>query len=558
LFSTHAQAGEPSPAQQQETVQAADNAAVVAAAPVERVSVLVYMDPGLQRGAVQREEVKAFTAGKGAYVKYEYKAVMRNVMNLRDVPVAALSALEKMPGVLKVEESRYHENVLSLHDSTPLIRGLQSQINGAGLSATGAGIRVCVVDTGIDSNHIMYTSRIDTAAGRDFVNDDNDPEDDNGHGSHVAGIAVGRTGLTVDFGCVGPEPFQGVAPEATLIGVKVINQFGGGTDADIIAGIDYCADQTASGGRADVMNLSIGDPGAIQSGVCDSHSWSVAANDAVDAGVTVVVATGNECMSNAFRPPACASKTIAVGSTWDESFPNCENGTRNFNWSCCRDRKPKVDDLVCTSNQGTEMDVVAPGCDIYSADYSDGAGVGVSIINMCGTSMASPHVAGLAALILDVDPSLTPAGVRQVIRDGAIDFGPAGFDTGYGYGRIDVINSLSLLQCGDGTCDPEEDQCSCPEDCGTPPPNEIPNSTCQDGIDNDCNDGADCDDPDCETDPACVNPCDDDGVCEPGEDCHNCSSDCDSKLNGRPSGRYCCGNGILEGPEGDGRCDGNP
>ncbi|MHC5111248.1 MAG: hypothetical protein ACYTHJ_15370, partial [Planctomycetota bacterium] len=84
---------------------------------------------------------------------------------------------------------------------------------------------------------------------------------------------------------------------------------------------------------------------------------------------------------------------------------------------------------------------------------------------------------------------------------------------------------------------------------------------CTDGIDNDCFDGTDCDDPDCATDPACLNPCNNDGTCDPGEDCNNCSSDCDSKLNGNPSGRYCCGNGQEEGPEGPGGvdlCDGNP
>ena len=119
-----------------------------------------------------------------------------------------------MPGVVKIEEDRFHENVLSLHDATPLVRGMQSQISGAGLSADGAGIRVCVVDTGIDSDHIMYSTRIDASAGFDFHNNDSNPEDDNGHGSHVSGIAVGGTGLSVDFGCPGSVPFQGLAPAA--------------------------------------------------------------------------------------------------------------------------------------------------------------------------------------------------------------------------------------------------------------------------------------------------------------------------------------------------------
>jgi hypothetical protein len=111
--------------------------------------------------------------------------------------------------------------------------------------------------------------------------------------------------------------------------------------------------------------------------------------------------------------------------------------------------------------------------------------------------------------------------------------------------------------CGDANCDPGEDQCSCPADCGTPPSSE---SVCDDGADNDCDGDTDCDDADCTGTPPCPQTtCDGDGVCEPGEDCENCSNDCDGKQTGAPSGRYCCGNGVLEGPEGDGSiCDGNP
>ena len=102
----------------------------------------------------------------------------------------------------------------------------------------GTGVRVCVCDTGIDMDHMMYADRIDAAASYDFANNDSNPDDDNGHGSHVSGIAVGGTGLVVDLGCDGEEAFQGMAPGATLIGAKILNSAGGGTDSDIIAGID--------------------------------------------------------------------------------------------------------------------------------------------------------------------------------------------------------------------------------------------------------------------------------------------------------------------------------
>jgi len=109
--------------------------------------------------------------------------------------------------------------------------------------------------------------------------------------------------------------------------------------------------------------------------------------------------------------------------------------------------------------------------------------------------------------------------------------------------------------CGDGTCDPDEDQCNCPEDCGTPPSTE---TSCTDGIDNDCDTDVDCDDSDCDGDPACPSTECGNGVCEEGEDCNSCSADCPGKSTGKPSGRYCCGNGIAEDAEGDGSiCDGN-
>jgi subtilisin family serine protease len=539
-----------------------------------RVNLLVHIEPGAERGPLF-----AFTRSRAGHVRYEYRTVLPNVIALRDIPPSAVAALSAVPGVAKVEGDVYQPDLVKLHDSIPLVRGLASQLAAAGLSAAdGFGVRVCVVDTGIDSNHLMYASRIDTAAGKDFANNDDNPEDDHGHGAHVSGIVLGRTGLTVSLNsCDGSEPFQGVAPEATLIGVKVLNQFGGGFSSDIIAGIDHCADPNLPNGPADVINLSIG-TGQF-TGSC-THSWALAANNAVDAGVTVVAAAGNEAFSNALASPACGSKVIAVGATYDANFPNCQDPTTTeFAWcadsACtsilCTDTAPSVDDLICFSNQSDDLDVSAPGCDTWSAAIGGG---GNSITAKCGTSMAAPHVAGLAALILSLDPSVTPAQVRQIIRDGAIDLGPGGFDRGYGHGRIDVISALHLVQpevCGNGTCRANEDQCNCAQDCGTPP---VVETSCSDGVDEDCDTFTDCDDTDCSGDPACI--CDDDGTCELGEDCNNCPndcpsasgascgngvceagdgedcvscpSDCNGKQNGRPSGRFCCGDGDGGNP----------
>ena len=532
----------------------------------ERVSVLVHLEPGADRGPI-----RAFCGRQGGRVQYEY-TILPDLINVRNIPAAALAALERIPGVRRVEPDGLVE--AHLNDSTPLVRGLQSQITAAGISATGAGVRVCILDTGIDSDHLMYADRIDTAAGRDFFNGDANPEDDNGHGSHVAGTAVGRTGLTVDFGCVGAEPFQGLAPLATLIGVKVLGATGSGTISSVVAGIDYGANQTASGGRCDVINMSLG-LGTF-SGTCDGDTLASAANNAANAGVVVVASSGNSAASGV-SSPACGSNVIAVGATYDDTFPNCEFPTQssftfctavNTGGSCiqtCTDSAPVVDQITCFSNRGSKLDVVAPGCVTFSADIASPS----SIVGYCGTSQAAPHVSGLAALLLGVDPSLTPAEVRQLIRDGAVDLGPPGFDPAYGYGRIDVIDSLSLIAttCGNGTCDPSETSCTCSADCGAPPSTE---TVCTDGRDNDCDGRIDCGDYKCSADPACQPRCGDgvcngsetcstcaadcpsvsaascgDGLCEAanGEDCLNCPGDCRGVQGGPPSGRYCCGQG---------------
>jgi len=509
-------------------------------------SVLVYMDPALGRQAPERAAMKGFANQLGAFVKYEYGAVMPHLLNLRNVPEQAIQELRSLPGVIRIEEDRFHENVLRLHDATPLVRGLQSQISGAGMNVSGLGIRVCVVDTGIDSDHIMYSARIDASAGFDFHNNDSNPEDDHGHGSHTSGIAVGGEGISVDVGCPGSVPFQGLAPEATLIGVKVLNQFGGGLDSNIIAGIDHCADQSPSGARADVINMSIG-TGEF-SGNC-THSWAVASNNAVANGVVAVASSGNDNYSNAMGSPACGVDVIAVGATYEDTYPNCESGTSTWDWGSCVDVTPSVDDIVCFSNESSNLDVVAPGCEIWSASHSPG---GTSVTAKCGTSMSAPMVAGLAALILDADASLTPAQVRQLIRDGAIDMGPVGFDAAYGHGRIDVIDTLSLIpNCStDGDCD-DRLFCNGAEICvsgfcqnGSEP---CPAHVCLENLDVcfACNNNGTCDVGErCET---CAGDCPGasgavcgNGICELGEDCLSCGQDCRGRVNGNPNNQYCC------------------
>jgi serine protease AprX len=522
----------------------------------DKIDVMVRMRAGADRGPL-RALVKRY----GSAVRYEYKNVLKDTVNIRSLPVAALDALKKTQGVHVVTEDVYHEDLLQLDESMPLIRGLQTQIAGAGFGADGTGARVCVVDTGVRMDHVMYADRIDTAASYDFVNNDSNPADDQGHGTHVTGTVLGGNGLVVEFGCDGTETFQGVAPNATVIAVKVLDALGGGQDSDIAAALDHCVDPNLPGGPADVINLSLG--GGAFTGPCDGlDPMADAANDAVAAGAVVVAAAGNEGRTGSIVSPACGSQVIAVGATYKDSYPNCENPLATWSWcfdlfcfDFCSDPSPQADDPVCFSNRSDMIDVAAPGCSIMSADMTGNS----TVSEKCGTSMAAPHVAGLAALLVQSQPGITPVEVRQAIRDGAVDRGPAGFDDTYGHGRIDAIGSLSQLgpcatdaECDDsvfcngaeicnaGICESTGDPCSglmCDEAAGE----------CFDlGCNNDgtCGSREDC--------TSCPNDCAGtagavcgNGICEAGdgEDCLSCAADCAGLQEGRRKSRFCCGDG---------------
>jgi hypothetical protein len=296
-----------------------------------------------------------------------------------------------------------------------------------------------------------------------------------------------------------------------------------------------------------------------------------AANAAVDAGVVVVSSSGNEAQPNQMTSPACASKVIGVGAVYDDDYPNCELPTlTELDFDICVDTRPSVDQLVCASNQSIALDVTAPGCVVFSADIDPG---GASVVGLCGTSMASPHVAGLAALIIGLNPDLTPAEVRQAIRDGAVDLGPPGFDSGYGYGRIDVVGALlaaapnpcvtagdcddglfctGVESCVEGLCQPGtppacDDQVDCTEDSCDPGSDSCMSSEnhflCSDGNNCngtetcdmfegclpgeplDCDDGIDCTVDNCGNITGCTHIpdfvlCDNGNVCDGAETCH--------------------------------------
>jgi subtilisin family serine protease len=323
-----------------------------------RVSLFVHFAPGADRGPL-----RAFAAQNGGRVRYEY-GILPNTVNLRGIPAGLSSAIQNIPGVAAVEPDGIATSFLT--QSVSRIQALQSQISG--YNVNGAGVRVCVIDGGVDASHPMLAGRVD--AGWDFANNDSNPADDSGHGTHVAAIVAGAA--------VSGYP-QGVAPGARIIPVKALNN-GTGSFSDVIAGIDYCAGTGVNGqgqlipNAAQVINMSLG--GGRFSGSCDGDAAAAASNNAVNRGLVVVAASGNNGFSSGMGTPACASQVMAVGATYDQdyskSFSWCTASNGIFCTKSCADTNPAADAIGCYSNKGSQLDVAAPGCEISSARMGGG------------------------------------------------------------------------------------------------------------------------------------------------------------------------------------------
>ncbi|RZQ64847.1 S8 family peptidase [Amycolatopsis suaedae] len=228
----------------------------------------------------------------------------------------------------------------------------------------GAGITVYVVDTGVRISHREFGGR--AANGYDFIDNDAVANDCHGHGTHVAGTVAGTT--------------YGVAKKASVVGVRVLNCQGSGTTSQIVAGLDWVAKNAK---KPAVINMSLG--GGANSAMDD------ATRRAIRAGVTTAVASGNSTANACNYSPARVSEAITVNAT------------------------DRSDNRSSFSNYGTCTDIFAPGTSVTSAwNTSDTATNTIS-----GTSMATPHVAGAAALHLAANSGATPAQVRDALVNNA-------------------------------------------------------------------------------------------------------------------------------------------
>ncbi|HQY90362.1 S8 family peptidase [Caldilinea sp.] len=258
---------------------------------------------------------------------------------------------------------------------------------------------LAILDSGINPDHPEFAGRV--LAGYDFINDDEAPLDDHGHGTHVAGIAAAALNNA--------QGSAGICPQCTILPVKVLDSGNKGTWGTVAAGIYYAVDHGAR-----VINLSLG--ATVSSRTLEDAIGYAEAHD-----VLVVASAGNAASATPYYP-AALPYVIAVGATNDS----------DVHWPL--------------SNTGDHIDLTAPGHRIYSTYYNLEQNAGYTI--MSGTSMASPFVTGLVGLLASFNPELTGTQIVDLMTGAADDLGETGKDAVYGYGRINIYRTLVAANGG--------------------------------------------------------------------------------------------------------------
>ena len=326
--------------------------------------------------------------------------------------------------------------------------------NGTGY--TGAGVIVAMLDSGLNYNHIDIVNSLWDGGtefplhGYDFFNDDNDPMDDHGHGSHTAGIVAGQ-------GAAGTQ--TGVAPGAKLMILKVINAGGEGDDSHLISGAEFAMEH-----GADILNISLCAPGA---GACSFYRDFFIT--AMEAGVVVAAAAGNEAQQqyaypvpfNIGAPGNCPppwlhpdqkrlvsgglSAVISVGAT-DSNDAHCDfSSVGPATWAYGQ-YVGNYNDYPYENGDVSQPglirpDLSAPGANITSLNFASNDGY----LEFDGTSMATPCVSGVLALLLEAAPELTPAQLDSIIELTSVKVGNNAKNNRVGSGRVDALAAINAL-----------------------------------------------------------------------------------------------------------------
>ena len=361
--------------------------------------------------------------GKG---KYKNELQIINGISA-DIDQETLEKLEKHSTVKKIDLDR--EVKATLDESLDEIhaKDIWTLIDTNNVPITGKGKTIAIIDTGVDYTHAdlggCFGPTCKVIGGYDFVNNDSNPMDDHGHGTHVAATAAGN-GL-----------LKGVAPDAKILAYKVLNSGGSGSWANCISAIQRATDPNNDGNpadHADVASMSLGGSGNPDDAV------SLAVDNSSAAGVVHTIAAGNSGGASTIGSPGTARTAITVAAACKASqigvHSYCSTAIASFS-----SKGP----LIWNGEDIKKPDVSAPGVMICAARWDSYGGTTCfdsQHHRISGTSMATPHVAGAAALVLQAYPGYTPEAVKQTLKSTARSLGLS-YDY-QGAGEIDLKNAI--------------------------------------------------------------------------------------------------------------------
>lgn len=284
---------------------------------------------------------------------------------------------------------------------------------------TGEGVTVAIIDTGTSPHSDLLVPNERIVGFKDFVNNRSSPYDDNGHGTHIAGIIAGS-------GYSSNGKYTGIAPKANILPIKALDENGSGNTSDIIKAISW-AIETKNQYNTKIINLSLGSP---VNNPCSKDPLCKATKEATDNGLVVVVAAGNSGPSKkSILSPGISPNVITVGAVDDKRTPNTSDDTiASFS-----SRGPTKEGL-------NKPDIVAPGVNIMSLSNTKQNGY----TSLSGTSMATPVISGAIALLLEKESNLSPDEIKRRLARSCIDLKEYKEDQGSGMISLNKLFRDSL------------------------------------------------------------------------------------------------------------------